>query len=104
MRSIRLVPKYLVISLVLASVMASLTATILYLVYRDAVSEIAVAAVDTNRAVLTDNVDERSPDMIESLAADLAPAVASGNQERLTALLDRGHHGKRGRIDPGARR
>jgi len=88
-RSIRLVPKYLVISLVLASVMASLTATILYLVYRDAVSEIAVAAVDTNRAVLTDNVDERSPDMIESLAADLAPAVASGNQERLTALLDK---------------
>lgn len=88
MRPIRLVPKYLVISLVLASVMASLTATILYLVYRDAMSEIAVAAVDTNRAALTDSVDERSPDAIESLAVTLAPAVASGNQDQLTALLN----------------
>ncbi len=87
MRSIRLVPKYLVISVVLASVMAVLTATILYLVYRDAMSEIAVLAVDTNRAVMTDSVDERPPDMLESLAGALAPAVASGNEDQLTALL-----------------
>lgn len=88
MRQVRLVPKYLVISIALASLMAGVTATILYLVYRDALSEIMVAAVDTNRAVLTDRVDGRSPDVIESLARALAPEVAAGNQGQLSQLLN----------------
>lgn len=88
MGSVRLVPKYLVISIVLASLMATMTATVLYLVYRDALKEIASAAVDTNRAVLTERVDGRAPDVIEALASSLAPAVAAGDRDQLAKLLN----------------
>jgi diguanylate cyclase (GGDEF)-like protein/PAS domain S-box-containing protein len=86
--NIRLVPKYLVISIVLALLMAGLTATTLYLVYRDALAQIVSAAVDTNRAVLTERLDGRAPDAIEALADRLAPAVAAADKERLAKLLD----------------
>ena len=89
MGSVRLIPKYLVISIVLASLMAAMTATVLYVVYRDALSQMVSAAVDTNRAVLTERVDGRAPDEIEALASRLAPAAAAGDNDRLAQLLDR---------------
>lgn len=88
MRQVRLVPKYLVISVVLAALMVGVTATILSIVYRDALSDIMAAAIDTNRAVLTNRVDGRSPEVIESLASALAPAVAAGNLAQLEKLLN----------------
>ena len=76
MKSIQLLPKYLLIGVLLATLTAGVTTTILYLVYRDALFRVVNVAVDTNRAVLTDRVGGNEPDVMESLAAKLASAVA----------------------------
>jgi diguanylate cyclase (GGDEF)-like protein/PAS domain S-box-containing protein len=87
MRPVRLLPRYLLIGVALATLAAGLTAAILYVVYRDALSRVVDAAVDTNRAVLAAQVDSRSPAVIEALAAALAPAVAAGDPARTRQLL-----------------
>jgi diguanylate cyclase (GGDEF)-like protein/PAS domain S-box-containing protein len=87
MRPVRLLPKYLLICVALTSLAAGLTATILYPVYRDALSRMVTAVVDTNRAVLVDQVDSRSPGATEALANTLAPAVAAADQQRIDTLL-----------------
>ncbi|MGI9330075.1 MAG: HAMP domain-containing protein, partial [Gammaproteobacteria bacterium] len=85
MKSIRLLPKYLLIGVVLATLTAGVTTTILYLVYRDALFRVVDVAVDTNRAVLTDQVS--GTDVMASLAAKLAPAVARGDAREIEKQL-----------------
>ena len=56
MKPLRLLPKYLVISLVLILLAAGVTASVLLVVYRDAMSRVVSTAVDTNRAVLAEQL------------------------------------------------
>ena len=88
MKPIRLLPKYLLIGIVLATLTAGITASALYLVYRDALSQVVDAAVDTNRALLTDQVGGDAPQVLAALAEQLAPVVARGDDATLTRLLD----------------
>jgi diguanylate cyclase (GGDEF)-like protein/PAS domain S-box-containing protein len=87
MKSIRLLPKYLLIGVVLATLSAGATTTILYLVYRDALFRVVNFAVDTNRGVLTDQVGGSETDVMGRLAAQLASAVAQDNETEIQKLL-----------------
>jgi PAS domain S-box-containing protein len=87
MKSIRLLPKYLLIGVVLATLSAGATTTILYLVYRDALFRVVNVAVDTNRGVLTDQVGGSETDVMGRLAAQLASAVAQDNETEIQKLL-----------------
>jgi diguanylate cyclase (GGDEF)-like protein/PAS domain S-box-containing protein len=90
MKPYRLASRYLAIGLAVALTTVAVTATAFYLIYQNALSELAQASIAANESVLGARLQDYAADMAASLAAELRPAVEADDQPRIQALLDTG--------------
>jgi diguanylate cyclase (GGDEF)-like protein/PAS domain S-box-containing protein len=90
MRPYRLASRYLAIGLAVALTTVTVTATAFYLIYQNALSDLADASIAANEAVLVDRLQDYASKMAGSLAAELRPAVDAADEKRIQALLDTG--------------
>jgi len=90
MKPYRLASRYLAIGIAVALTTVAVTATAFYLIYQNALSELAEASISANEDVLGARLQDYAADMAASLATELRPAVEARNDTRIQALLDTG--------------
>jgi len=90
MKPFRLASRYLAIGVAVALTTVTMTATAFYLIYQNALGELADASIAANEAVLGARLQDYASNMAASLATELRPAVTANDRAQIQALLNTG--------------